>query len=149
MRSRLLVLAAVAAAALTLGGSALAFDCVRVSSSLQGLQQSTRSGNWLLFDLSSASAVQGTFQRVVGADLPDDLAACVATQYATYEVTPYFALGVGVAGGENGGVGVLAWHNKNDEVLGNLRGIDHLEDSQVGAALFGSLSACGIEVTEG
>ena len=148
MRSRMLVLVAVLTAALTLGGSALAFDCVRISSSLQGLQQSTRSRNWLLFDLSSASAVQGTFQRVVGADLPADVAACIATQYATYHVTPYFALGVGVAGGENGGVGVLAWHNKNEQVLGNLKGIDHLEDSLVGAALFGSLGACGIDVTE-
>jgi hypothetical protein len=148
MRSRMLVLVAVLAAALTLGGSALAFDCVRVSSSLQGLQQSTRSGNWLLFDLSSPGAVHGTFQRIFDAQLPDDVASCIATHYATYHVTPYFALGIGVAGGESGGVGVLAWHNKNGQVLGNLKGIDHLDDSPVGAALFGSLGACDIDVSE-
>jgi hypothetical protein len=60
MRHRLLALLALMIAALALAGSAFAFDCIRVSSSLQGLQQSTRSGNWLLFNLSSASAVQQT-----------------------------------------------------------------------------------------
>ena len=43
---------------------------------------------------------------------------------------------------------MIAWHNKNETVLGNLKGIDHLEVSPVGAALFGSLEACGIEVGE-
>jgi len=59
---------------------------------------------------------------------------------------------VGVAGGRNDenpeGFGVLAWHNPNEDLLGNLRGIDHLEDSPVGAALFGSLAACGIDAGE-
>lgn len=151
MRRRLTAFAAVAAAALTIGGSAFAFDCVRVSGSLQGLQQSTRSGNWLLFDFSSAAAVQKTFASVPeGGELPAGVAACIATHYATdYQgVTPYFALGIGVAGADGGGHGVLAWHNKNDAVLGNLKGIDHLDDSPVGAAFFGSLASCGIDVNE-
>ena len=148
MRKRLLSLSAIAAAALAVASSALAFDCVRVSSSWQGLQQSTKSGNWLAFKMSTTAGVQQTFLNVVGAELPAEVASCVATTYATYRVTPYFALGVGVAGGETNGIGVLAWHNKNEEVLGNLRGIDHLESSPVGAALFGSLAACGIDVTE-
>jgi len=96
--------------------------------------------------------VQTTFANVVGAELPDELAARVADEYATTHVTPFFALGTGVAGSKNdtnpGGVGVIAWHNKNETVLGNLKGIDHLEVSPVGAALFGSLEACGIEVGE-
>jgi hypothetical protein len=150
MRVRLFAITAVVAVALTVAGSALAFDCIRVSSSLQGLQQSTKSGNWLLFDLSDAAAVQRTFEAVVGEEVPLDLAQCVADEYAEFGVTPYFALGVGVAGGKKdtnpGGFGVLAWHNKNEGVLSDVKGIDHLESSPVGAALFGALEACGIEV---
>jgi hypothetical protein len=99
--------------------------------------------------MSSASGVTQTFETVVGTTLPPEVAGCIATSYATYGVSPYFALGAGVAGGRTGnGIGVLAWHNKNDAVLGNLRGIDHLVDSPIGAALFGSLAACGIDVNE-
>ena len=147
MKLRLLAVLALAVTALAVVASASAFDCIRVSSSLQGLKASTKSGNWLLFDVSSPSAVQDTFARVSdpGAPpLPLELAKCVSDTYATYKVTPYFALGVGVAGGRTGnGTGVLA-HNNPTEVLGNLKGIDHLEDSPVGAALFGSLEACGL-----
>lgn len=150
MRGRLLALAAVAVVALTVAGSALAFDCIRVSASLQGLQNSTKSGNWLLFDLSDAAAAQRTFENVVGGEIPLELAGCVADEYATHGVTPFFALGTGVAGGKKfenpGGFGVLAWHNKNEGVLSNVKGIDHLESSPVGAALFSSLEACGIDV---
>ena len=146
MRRRVLAVAAVAALASITASAALAHDCIRVSSSLRGLQQSTeKSGNWLLFDLSSAESVQGTFERVAEAQLPIELAACVADEYAKSGVTPYFALGTGVAGRN----GVIAWHNKHgDTVMANAKGIDHLESSPVGAALFGSLGACGIEVDE-
>jgi hypothetical protein len=148
MKRRLVAFGVVGALVLAFAGSAFAFDCIRVSGSLQGLQNSTKSGNWLLFDLSNPTAVQGTFERVVGEEVPADVAKCVADTYATYKVTPYFALGIGVAGGENGGPGVLAGHNKNEKVLANLKGIDHLEESAAGAALFGSLGACGIDVGE-
>ena len=148
MKRRLIAFGVVGALVLAFAGSAFAFDCIRVSSSLQGLQNSTKSGNWLLFDLSGPEAVQGTFERVVGEEVPADVAKCVSDTYATYEVTPYFAFGIGVAGGEKGGPGVLAGHNKNEDLLANLRGIDHLEESPVGAALFGSLGACGIDVDE-
>ena len=154
MRRRLVAVAAVAALASIFASVALAHDCIRVSSSLRGLQQSTANGgNWLLFDFSSAESTQATFERVTeGGQLPIELAACVADAYAESGVTPYFALGVGVAGGkkeDNGGFGVLAWHNKNgDTVMADAKGIDHLESSPVGAALFGSLEACGIEVDE-
>ena len=149
MKVRVSAVVAVFATALVLAGSAVAFDCIRVSSSWQGLQQSTKSGNWLAFNMSSASGVTTTFQTIFGATLPPDVADCVATQYAGYKVSPYFALGIGVAGANaDNGIGVLVWHNKNDAVLGNLRGIDHLDDSPIGAALFGSLGACGIDVEE-
>src|SRR3954447_25113168 len=102
MKLRLLAVLALAVTALAVAASASAFDCIRVSSSLQGLQNSTKSGNWLLFDLSSPTAVQDTFARVSepgDPPLPIELATCVSETYATYGVTPYVALGVGVAGG--------------------------------------------------
>jgi hypothetical protein len=138
MRLRLAALLALIVAALALAGSAFAFDCIRVSSSLQGLQQSTRSGNWLLLDFSNSIATQQTAARV-GQSFTLGQAECVTNAYATFGVTPYFALGVGVAGPN----GVLAL-NAPVKVLSNLRGVDHLEDSPVGAALFGSLAACGL-----
>jgi hypothetical protein len=139
MRHRLLALLALMIAALALAGSAFAFDCIRVSSSLQGLQQSTRSGNWLLFNLSSASAVQQTAASL-GESFTTEQASCVAAAYAESGLSPYFALGIGVAGPN----GVLAGHNKNEGVLANLKGIDHLEESPLGAALFGALGQCGL-----
>jgi hypothetical protein len=39
---------------------------------------------------------------------------------------------------------VLAGRNPNDTVLASVKGIDHLEDSPVGAALFGALGSCGL-----
>jgi hypothetical protein len=143
MKHRLFALLALLVAALALAGSAFAFDCIRVSSSLQGLQQSTKSGNWILFDLSSAAAVQQTLANL-GEDIPSSQAECLASEYAATQQPVYFALGVGVAGPN----GVLAHNNPNDNVLGNLKGIDHLEDSPIGAALFGAAAACGLETGE-
>jgi hypothetical protein len=52
-------------------------------------------------------------------------------------------LGIGVAGRN----GVLAHSNKHgDSVLANLKGIDRLESSPIGAALFGAAAQCGIPV---
>ena len=125
MKHRLTVLFAVLMLALVGTSSALAFDCIRVSSSLNGLRHSTKSGKWALFNLSSVATCVSNGYKAAGADLP-----------------LYFALGFGVAGRN----GVLAHNNPNDRVLGNLKGIDHLEDSPIGAALFGSAEACGLPV---
>jgi hypothetical protein len=139
MKHRLLALFALLVAALALTGSAFAFDCIRVSSSLQGLQQSTRSGNWALFNLSSAATVQQTLANL-GEDISTSQAECLASHYAATHQPLYFALGFGVAGPN----GVLAHNNPNSNVLGDLKGIDHLDDSPIGAALFGSAAACGV-----
>jgi hypothetical protein len=139
MKHRLLALFALLVAALALTGSAFAFDCIRVSSSLQGLQQSTRSGNWALFNLSSAATVQQTLANL-GEDISTAQAECLASHYAATHQPLYFALGFGVAGPN----GVLAHNNPNSNVLGDLKGIDHLDDSPIGAALFGSAAACGV-----
>ena len=60
----------------------------------------------------------------------------------------YFALGIGVAAGENENAsagGVLAHNNPNTSVLSNGTGIDHFEDSIV-PALEDAAGACGIPV---
>jgi hypothetical protein len=121
MRYRLATLVAVVVASLALAGSAVAFDCIRVSSSLQGLEQSTKSGNWLLFDLSSADAIQETFANF-GEELTDEEAACFAELYAASGEPLYFALGVGVAGPNF----VLGWNNSTP-AMGDGKGMDHLE----------------------
>jgi len=139
MKHRFGAILALFVLALALSGSAFAFDCIRVSSSLQGLQNSTKSGNWALFDLSSGARAQQTLGEL-GIDLSDADAQCASEHYLASGLRPYFALGIGVAGIN----GVLAHNNPNDTVLGDLRGIDHLEDSPIGAALFGAAAACGI-----
>jgi hypothetical protein len=148
MRQRLCVVLAVVAVALVAAGSAFAFDCIRVSSSLQGLQQSTRSGNWLLFDLSSAEALQATLSEI-GVDLTDAEALCVSDAYADSGQPLYFALGIGVAAGENENAsagGVLAHNNPIAAVLGDGNGIDHLEESGIFSALEAAAVTCGIPV---
>jgi hypothetical protein len=137
---------AVVALALALAGAgaALAHDCIRVSSSLQGLEQSTaNSGNWALFDLSSGAGLQQSLAGI-GLDVTLAQATCTSNAYmaAGSDLPLYFALGTGVAGPN----GVLAHNNPNDSVLGDLKGIDHLDDSPIGAALFGSAAGCGIPI---
>ena len=144
MKQRLTVVIVVFAVALAAAGSAFAFDCIRVSSSLQGLQQSTaHSGKWALFDLSSGASLQQSLARL-GEDVTLAQANCASNAYkgAGGNLPLYFALGFGVAGPN----GVIAHNNPNDSVLGNLKGIDHLEDSPIGGALFGAAGACGIPV---
>jgi hypothetical protein len=142
MRSRLAALVVVVVASLTAAGSALAFDCIRVSSSLQGLQESTQSGNWLLIDVSSAEAVQRTFETVGEAVPSDAQAECFASAYAASGQPAYFAVGIGVAGPN----GVLAHRNTN--TMGDGRGVDQLEASGILLAFFDAALACGIDVSE-
>jgi hypothetical protein len=145
VKQRLTVLFAVLALALVGTGSALAFDCIRVSSSAKGLQQSTKSGNWALFDLSSGAALQHSL-LALDQEITIAQGNCASAAYkaAGDELPLHFALGVGVAGRN----GVLAHNNPNESVLANLKGIDHLEDSPIGAALFGAAAQCGIPVDE-
>jgi hypothetical protein len=148
VKKRLSVVFAVLALSLAVAGSALAFDCIRVSSSLQGLKQSTKSGNWLLFDLSSAAGIQQTFAEE---GFTDEQAACLSDAYKESGQPLYFALGIGVAGGENENAaagGVLAHNNPNDSLLGNGKGIDHFEDSLIFPALLEAAAACNIPVDE-
>ena len=152
MKHRLAAVLAVFVLALTVTTSAFAFDCIRVSSSLQGLVNSTRSGNWLLFDLSSGPAVERTLTNIE-VPVTSEQAECLAEAYAATGQPLYFALGIGVAGGENPNAaagGVLAHNNPNDAVLGDGKGIDHLDDSPILPALFAAAAGCGVSIpTEG
>ncbi|HYZ77378.1 MAG TPA: hypothetical protein VE596_08390 [Gaiellaceae bacterium] len=113
---------------------------------------STRSGKWLLFDLSSGPALQQTLAGG-GITLTSEQAQCVSDAYAASGQPLFFALGIGVAGANKPELdrrGVLAHNNPNDGVLGNGKGIDHLDDSPILPALFGAAASCGVSIpTEG
>jgi uncharacterized membrane protein YedE/YeeE len=133
MKHRLALFVAVAVVALTVTSSALAFDCMRVSSSASGLQQSaSNSGRWLYFDMKDSGNGVAQILEFFGA--PTDAAPCFQSAYdaavaANPKLPLYFALGIGVAGGQTNGPGVLAHNNPNDRVLSNGTGIDHFEDT--------------------
>jgi hypothetical protein len=153
MKHRAVVLLVAVVAALAVAGSALAFDCLRVSSSLQGLQQSAANGgNWLLFDMTNPVVVQADLSNFATTPLTLAQATCVSTAYQSSGLSPYFALGFGVAGAfaPVGGPGVLAHNNPNTQgQLGNLRGIDHLDASPIGAELFAAAAGCGVTFSGG
>jgi hypothetical protein len=123
---KLASVAAVLVAALAVVAGASADDCMRVSSSLQGLQQSTASGNWLAFDMTDGG---GGVAAIVGfAGLPESTVPCFQAAYDASNGPRYFALGIGVAGARAGnGPQVLA-HNAPDGILQNGTGIDHFDD---------------------
>ena len=140
MRHRLTAVLAAGIAALTLAGSAFAFDCIRVSSSLQGLEASTKSGKWLLLDFSTATGAQRTFATVIEQEITAAQAACFVAEYAKAKQPRFFAIGIGVAGPN----GVLAHLNPNTKVLSDGRGGDQLEVSGIFPAFVGASLACGI-----
>ena len=142
MHQRLTAIVGVVVASLVLSGSALAFDCIRVSSSLQGLQASAKSGNWLPLDFSTAAGTQETFANVIEQEITPTQAACFTAAYAATGQPRYFAIGIGVAGPN----GVLAFMNKNAKVLSDNKGIDHLEESGIFPAFGESAIGCGIPV---
>ena len=130
MRHRFALVLGVAAAALAISSSALAFDCIRVSGSIQGLQQSTKSGNWLYFDMTASGSGVAEILGHGGIQPTTQQLACFQAAYDATDLPRYFALGIGVAGGNSGGPGVLA-HNAPDEVLTNGTGIDHIDDTVI------------------
>ena len=144
MKHRFAALLALFVLALTLTGSAFAFDCIRVSSSAQGMQQSAASsGKWLYVDMSSTDTVAGVLAGFLNVDvssLTSNQLSCIASAYAASGAPIRFALGTGVAGGDTNGPGVLAL-NAPDKVLTNGHGIDHADET-VGPALLAAVQAC-------
>jgi hypothetical protein len=142
MKRRVLAVIAVSACSLFFASAASAHDCIRVSSSHQGLISSTsHGGNWLLFDFSSVPATEQTLANIGVSATPAQV-ACFVPAYASTGQSQWFALGIGVAGKN----GVLAHNNPNDRVLSDGHGIDHLDDSPIVGAVFASASGCGIDV---
>lgn len=133
MKHRFSLFIGVAVAALVMSSSALAFDCMRVSSSAQGLQQSAgNSGKWIYFDMTDGG--NGVTEILTFFGVPTSAAPCFQAAYdaavaANPTLPEYFALGNGVAGGNSNGPGVLAHNNPNTNVLSNGTGIDHFDDT--------------------
>jgi hypothetical protein len=133
MKHRLALFIGVTVVALILTSSALAFDCMRVSSSASGLQHSaSKSGMWLYFDMTDGG--NGVAEIVDFFGLDPSTVPCFQAAYdqavvANPTLPLYFALGTGVAGGNHSGPGVLAHHNPNDRVLMNGTGIEHFDDT--------------------
>jgi hypothetical protein len=142
MKHRLAVLIATLALGLAVTGSALAFDCMRVSSSMQGLQQSTRSGNWLYFNMTDGTGIAQILD-FLGVSATQQQIMCLQTAYSASDAPRYFALGVGVAGGKTEhGPGVLA-HQAPDKVLMNGTGIEHMDETVL-PVLQAAAPGCGL-----
>jgi len=147
MKHRLALFVSVVVIALTLTGSALAFDCMRVSASPQGLQQSAgNSGMWLYFNMTDQGTGMAQILEFFGVDT--SFAPCLQTAYDAARVTNpslplYFALGTGVAGGNTNGPGVIAHNNPNDRVLANGVGIDHFDDTVL-PVILAAAPGCGV-----
>ena len=127
-----------AAAALALGGvvltatPALAWDCIRASSSQQGLMNSTRSGNWqyaTIQDLAQGAVDEGAITA--------DQAACAVDAWLAAGEPAYFAIGAGVAGAngamKSGHISDSDFFelakNAPMKVMVNGKGVDHLDDA--------------------
>ena len=129
MKRRFVLGLGVVAVALVMSGSALAFDCMRVSSSPQGLRQSTTSGNWLYFDMTQGGGGVAQVLTFFGVPYDNTVLTCFQTAYSASSAPKYFALGTGVAGGKTGnGPGVIA-HQAPAKVLANGTGIEHFDDT--------------------
>lgn len=156
MGLRLASLCAVGLVALIGASSAAAFDCLRVSSSYQGLVQSTSNGgNWLLFNWTDQASIKFDLSLFATAPLSDAQAKCMTDGYqAAATQIPglplYFALGAGVAGGKTGNGPAVIAHNNPDKAgqLGNLKGIDHLDASPIGAVIFTTAPGCGVTFSD-
>ena len=147
MKHRLALFIGVTVVALTLTSSALAFDCMRVSASQQGLQQSAgNSGMWLYFDMTDGGTGMAQILDFFGVD--QKFAPCLQTAYdaaraANPTLPAYFALGTGVAGGNHNGPGIIAHNNPNDRVLANGTGIDHFDDTVL-PVILAAAPGCGV-----
>jgi hypothetical protein len=133
MKRSILAAAGLTAVALVVGASpAFAFDCIRVSSSQQGLMQSTKSGNWAYLTIDDL--VQGAIES---GDVPADAAPYIVNTWHSLGEPSYFAIGIGVAGAhgatESGRITDQSFYelakNAPVKVMVNGTGVDHLDDA--------------------
>lgn len=117
-----------AGALLLTASPAYAWDCIRVSGSLKGLQQSTKSGNWAYMtfqDFADGAAADG---------VPQEEVDCVVAAWRGAKLPEYFAVGIGVGGARGAEQsGRMTDHDfyviaKNAPLknLTNGKGVDHL-----------------------
>ena len=142
---RITAIIAVCVAALALAGAAFGHDCIRVSASLNGLQQSAGSGNWLLFDLSSGGAVKNKCSLMCSGRSSRTLRRIAWRRSMARRSCRSRSLSGSALLDLNG---VLAGNNKNTNVLGNNKGIDHLDDSPILPAVFAAGATCGVDIPE-
>jgi hypothetical protein len=154
MKHRFMAVLALLAVMLTTTSSALAFDCIRDSSSLNGLQQSSKSGMWLAFNMTPGGGGLAQLLDLFGVSVTNTQLTCLQDAYTAAAsaqnstVPNYFALGAGVAGGKTGnGPGVLAL-NAPDKVLSNGTGIDHLDDTVL-PVILNAAPSCGVNLPTG
>lgn len=91
--TRVVAAAAGAGALLFTASPAYAWDCIRVSSSLKGLQQSTKSGNWEY--ATFADVVAGAVEY---GDATPEEGECVLAAWRAEGLPEFFAVGIGVGG---------------------------------------------------
>ena len=116
-------------AVIGLGASpAYAWDCIRVSGSTQGLQQSSAHGQWEYLTIDDL---------IAGAGLTGDQASCVRQAWTDLGEPTDFAIGTGVAGArgaiQSGHISDTDFFelakNAPFKVVVDGRGVDHLDDA--------------------
>ena len=131
LRKTFLVTSA-AAAVLFAAGPAYAWDCIRVSGSAQGLQQSSQHGQWAY--MTFAQLVEGGLEA--GAIDPSQV-DCVTSAWTALGEPTSFAIGGGVAGAkgaqQSGRISETDFFelakNAPLKVMVNGKGVDHLDDA--------------------
>jgi hypothetical protein len=129
---KVLTVAGVAVTLCAVASPAYAWDCIRVSSSPQGLQSSSQHGQWEY--LTFSDLVAGGVQN---GDIDATQVACVTAQWTSLGEPTSFAIGGGVAGAKGA---TTSGHitdsdffelakNAPLKVMVNGKGVDHLDDA--------------------
>ena len=130
--SRIAAVAGIAGAVVAASAPAYAWDCIRVSGSQQGLQQSSQNGQWMYMTFDDLVA-GGVAEGFLDASQVD----CVTAAWAALGEPEYFAIGGGVAGAR----GAMQSGHMSDsdffelaknaplKVMVNGKGVDHLDDA--------------------
>lgn len=135
MKRALIAAAGLAVAGIVVSASpAFAWDCIRVSSSQQGLMQSSQNGQWEYMTIDNL--IQGGIQDGY---IDATQAPCLKQEWAALGEPQYFAIGAGVAGA--GAKGAQKSGHITDQsffelaknapvkVMVNGKGVDHLDDA--------------------
>lgn len=137
MKRLTLIAAAAAASIVCASGPAYAWDCIRVSGSQQGMQQSQKSGNWELIPVGAFIA-----GGVEAGIITEAQGACALDAWLDAGMPDTVLLGTGVGGARGaitsghiseGDFFVIAKKAKAKTLVDG-KGIDHLEASLMSVA---------------